>query len=169
MCCRPRPRGRLPWSHDPRARPSRQGPLLRTPRTWQADGDRPRWRRTRGARAGVTSRSVLRGVERPGRHVALRRGGRGDRPRVRDARLNLLLDSHVLVWFGAADRSLADEVATAIRDEANAATVSIASVWELELKRAKGTLTVPQDAGARLNTAGFELLDITLAHVVRAT
>jgi PIN domain nuclease of toxin-antitoxin system len=74
----------------------------------------------------------------------------------------------VLVWFAAADRSLADDVADAIRKEANAATVSTASIWELEIKRAKGALAVPRDAGARLNAARFELLDVTLAHVIRA-
>jgi PIN domain nuclease of toxin-antitoxin system len=79
-----------------------------------------------------------------------------------------LLDTHVMVWFAAADPALAADVAAAIRDDANSAVVSVASVWELEIKRAKGTLAVPQDAGARLNPAGFDLLDVTLAHVVRA-
>jgi PIN domain nuclease of toxin-antitoxin system len=79
-----------------------------------------------------------------------------------------LLDSHVMVWFAAADPALAADVATAIRDDANSAAVSVASVWELEIKRAKGMLAVPQDAGVRLNAAGFDLLDVTLTHVVRA-
>jgi PIN domain nuclease of toxin-antitoxin system len=79
-----------------------------------------------------------------------------------------LLDSHVMVWFAAANPALAADVAAAIRDDANSAVVSVASVWELEIKRAKGMLTVPQDAGARLNAAGFDLLDVTLTHVVRA-
>jgi PIN domain nuclease of toxin-antitoxin system len=82
--------------------------------------------------------------------------------------LRLLLDSHVMVWFVAADPVLAADVAAAIRDDANSAVVSVASVWELEIKRAKGLLAVPHDAGARLNTAGFDLLDVTLTHVVRA-
>ncbi len=82
--------------------------------------------------------------------------------------MNLLLDSHVLVWFATADPTLAGDAASAIVDDANAAIVSVATVWELELKRAKGTLRVPRDLGARLNPAGFELLDVTLPHVVRA-
>lgn len=72
------------------------------------------------------------------------------------------------MWFAAADRSLAAHVAAAICDETNVVAVSVASVWELELKRAKGKLTVPRNAGARMNAAGFELLEVTLAHVVRA-
>jgi PIN domain nuclease of toxin-antitoxin system len=82
--------------------------------------------------------------------------------------LILLLDSHVLLWFAAGDARLAREAVTAILDERNAKLVSVASIWELEIKRSKGQLAVPADLGARLNPAGFDLLDVTLDHVVRA-
>jgi PIN domain nuclease of toxin-antitoxin system len=82
--------------------------------------------------------------------------------------LRLLVDSHVLVWFAAADPVLAADAAAAIRDDANEALVSVASVWELEIKRAKGLLELPKDPGVRLNPAGFDLLDVKLDHVVRA-
>lgn len=79
-----------------------------------------------------------------------------------------MLDSHVLLWFAQDDATLSSEVVRAIHDEAGRAVVSVASVWELEMKRAKGTLDVPADMGVRLNPAGFDLLDVTLTHVVRA-
>ena len=82
--------------------------------------------------------------------------------------MRLLLDSHVLLWLAGGDRCLASDATAAILDDANEALVSVASVWELEIKRAKGLLQVPQDLGTRLDPAGFELLEITLAHVVRA-
>jgi PIN domain nuclease of toxin-antitoxin system len=82
--------------------------------------------------------------------------------------LKLLLDSHVLLWLAQDDSALSSHVVHAIRDEASLAVVSVASVWELEMKRVKGMLDVPADMGARLNPAGFELLDVTLTHVVRA-
>lgn len=82
--------------------------------------------------------------------------------------MRLLLDSHVLLWFAQDDPALSSEVARIIRDEASLAVVSVASVWELEMKRVKGMLGVPADMGARLNPAGFDLLDVRLAHVVRA-
>lgn len=82
--------------------------------------------------------------------------------------MRLLLDSHVLLWLASGDPSLAPDAAAAILDDTNEALVSVASVWELEVKRAKGLLTVPQDLGARLDPAGFDLLDVKLGHVVRA-
>jgi PIN domain nuclease of toxin-antitoxin system len=82
--------------------------------------------------------------------------------------LKLLLDSHVLLWFAQGHAALAREAKAAIFDDANRALVSVASVWELELKRAKGTISVPDDAGPRLDAGGFGLLDVKLPHVVRA-
>ena len=82
--------------------------------------------------------------------------------------MRLLLDSHTLLWFAAGDPALDADAASAICNDANEALVSVASVWELEIKRAKGKLEVPPDVGARLDPAGFELLDVTLGHVMRA-
>jgi PIN domain nuclease of toxin-antitoxin system len=82
--------------------------------------------------------------------------------------LRLLLDSHVLLWLASGDPSLGADATAAILDDANEALVSVASIWELEIKRVKGLLRVPQDLGAKLNPAGFELLDVALGHVVRA-
>jgi PIN domain nuclease of toxin-antitoxin system len=82
--------------------------------------------------------------------------------------LRLLLDSHVLLWLATGDAALAPDATAAIHDDANEALVSVASVWELEIKRAKGLLIVPRDLGARLNPAGFDLLEIALPHVDRA-
>jgi PIN domain nuclease of toxin-antitoxin system len=82
--------------------------------------------------------------------------------------LRLLLDSHVLLWFASTDPALAAAADAAIVDGANQVLVSVASVWELELKRTKGLLQTPEDVGARLNRAGFDLLEIRLDHVVRA-
>jgi PIN domain nuclease of toxin-antitoxin system len=82
--------------------------------------------------------------------------------------LRLLLDSHVLLWLADGSERLASTATAAILDDSNEALVSVASIWELELKRAKGLLQVPQDLGARLNPAGFDLLEINLAHVVQA-
>jgi len=82
--------------------------------------------------------------------------------------LRLLLDSHVLLWFAQDEPMLSSDVARSIRGEWSRAVVSVVSIWELEMKRAKGMLDVPADMGARLNPAGFDLLDVTLAHVVCA-
>jgi PIN domain nuclease of toxin-antitoxin system len=54
--------------------------------------------------------------------------------------MRLLLDSHVLLWWSEAmsDRLRAD--ARAMIDNADDVCVSVASVWELEIKRMAGRL-----------------------------
>ena len=82
--------------------------------------------------------------------------------------MKLLLDSHILMWLASADAALGADARDAIFDDGNRAVVSVASVWELGIKRAKGLLQTPDDLGARLNAADFQLLDVRLDHVVRA-
>jgi len=46
--------------------------------------------------------------------------------------------------------------------------VSVASMWEIEIKRAKGRLTAPPDLAERAVGEGFEPLSITMEHAREA-
>jgi PIN domain nuclease of toxin-antitoxin system len=78
--------------------------------------------------------------------------------------LRLLLDSHVLVWWLKGDRMLSPATYAAIEETAEVVLVSAATVWELEIKRAKGKLSVPHDLVNRIENHGFQHLDITPEH-----
>jgi len=82
--------------------------------------------------------------------------------------VRLLLDSHVIVWWGAFPARLRPETEAALRSPANEVFLSAASVWELGLKVARGKLSLPADYAARLLAAGFEELPVTVAHADRA-
>ena len=75
--------------------------------------------------------------------------------------MNLLLDTHVLLWWGE-QRSLSPEAAAAIADPDNLVYVSAASIWEISIKRARGKLDVG-DAVFDVHLDGFEPLPITHA------
>ena len=75
--------------------------------------------------------------------------------------MNLLLDTHVLLWWGE-QRSLSPEAAAAIADPDNLVYVSAASIWEISIKRARGKLNV-DDAVFDVHLDGFEPLPITHA------
>lgn len=79
-------------------------------------------------------------------------------------RVRLLLDTHVLLDLFGAPRRFAENVLRTIRDPATHVAVSAASVWEIEIKRAKGTLEAPPDVLRRIRVAGFTPLQITLEH-----
>lgn len=75
--------------------------------------------------------------------------------------MNLLLDSHALLWALHAPAKLRPEARHAIENPANAVFFSLGAVWELELKAAKGKLTLPADWVAAARDTGFEELPIT--------
>jgi PIN domain nuclease of toxin-antitoxin system len=78
--------------------------------------------------------------------------------------VKLLLDTHVLLWWLADDHRLRERVAEAIASEDNEVLVSAATVWEVEIKRAKGTLPAPDDLLDQIAACGFGLLAIDGNH-----
>lgn len=74
-----------------------------------------------------------------------------------------LLDSNVLLWFVGGD---SERISSALRTRIEAgALVSVASFWEIAIKKGLGKLEAPDDLPARVQELGFELLPIELEHV----
>lgn len=69
--------------------------------------------------------------------------------------MNLLLDSHTLLWALTEPEKMAAEAVAEIQDPGNAVFFSAASVWELELKCAKGKLRLPTGWLAAVRQTGF--------------
>lgn len=77
--------------------------------------------------------------------------------------MNLLLDSHALIWALHDPGRLRPEAAEAIRDPRQAVFYSAASAWELELKAARGKLTLPEGWLSAADQTGFLHLPVTAA------
>lgn len=82
--------------------------------------------------------------------------------------MDLLLDSHALLWALAAPEKLSMAAAREIANPARVVYFSPASVWELELKRARGKIELPDLWVEAIGRAGFLELAITSAHAVAA-
>ena len=86
--------------------------------------------------------------------------------------MNLLLDTHTLLWWLAGDSRLSRRARSAIADEDNVIHVSAASAWEISTKHRLGRL--PQvgplltELPEHIAGQGFSTLDITVDHGVRA-
>jgi PIN domain nuclease of toxin-antitoxin system len=80
----------------------------------------------------------------------------------------LLLDTHVLLWYLAGEPRLTATVRDQIAQPETRVWVSVASVWEMSIKRAQSKLTMPEDLDAALVAYRFEPLPITLAHALAA-
>jgi PIN domain nuclease of toxin-antitoxin system len=75
--------------------------------------------------------------------------------------VNLLLDSHALIWALHDPGRLEPESGAAIRDARNTVYFSAASAWEIELKVARGRLTLPKDWLSAAEQTGFMHLPVT--------
>lgn len=77
--------------------------------------------------------------------------------------MNLLLDSHTVLWFVAGAAELDAEARLAI-EAADRTYVSSASIWELSVKHAAGRLVAPDDLAGRLRDLGFIELALGWEH-----
>ncbi len=79
--------------------------------------------------------------------------------------MNLLLDTHVVLWALLAPEKIAVAPRRALEDPKNVVFVSAVSAWEIEIKRALGKLRVPTDLADQLAAARFNELPLRLRHV----
>ena len=82
--------------------------------------------------------------------------------------MNLLLDTHALLWWLADDAPLKSEAREAMSDASNIIYVSAASAWEISIKKALGKLDAPDDLHAALVANHFQPLPITIPHAISA-
>jgi PIN domain nuclease of toxin-antitoxin system len=78
--------------------------------------------------------------------------------------LRLIADSHTLLWHVLDDPLLTAAPTARIEADDAEVLVSIASLWEIAIKKALGKLEAPEDLPARVEQLGFELLPITAEH-----
>ena len=80
--------------------------------------------------------------------------------------MNLLLDTHILLWCLGDSPRLPNTVRHAV-DHADRVFVSIASAWELAIKAAQGKLEYPPSLEPAIEESGYLPLLIGFAHVER--
>ena len=83
--------------------------------------------------------------------------------------MDLLLDTHSLIWFLNGDEKLSDKAKSEIEDTANSKIVSIASIWEIAIKISLDKFKFPKGFKFFLDMVednGFEILPITIEHAL---
>ena len=81
--------------------------------------------------------------------------------------MNLLLDTHILLWWLGDSPRLSKKARRAI-EESEAVFVSAVSAWEIELKRARGLLRAPDNLEATLRARDLQTLSLTVPHAIAA-
>ena len=82
--------------------------------------------------------------------------------------MDLLLDTHVLLWALSDPSQLAPRVGAAIGDPRNDVYVSAVNTWELVIKASLGRVDLPfAELGDVLEETGFTELPVTIPHTLR--
>jgi PIN domain nuclease of toxin-antitoxin system len=84
--------------------------------------------------------------------------------------MNILLDTHVFIWFAEDDKSLPSKLKEIIEDEANDIFVSIVAFWEIAIKKSinKLELSIPFDDLLKITTDnGIEIMPILFEHTAK--
>ncbi|RMD62501.1 type II toxin-antitoxin system VapC family toxin [Candidatus Parcubacteria bacterium] len=83
--------------------------------------------------------------------------------------MNLLLDTHALLWWLADDERLSERAREVIANPANLVFVSAVSGWEISIKHALGRLEIDFPLlRNEVENNGFEQLNITFEHGLAA-
>lgn len=79
--------------------------------------------------------------------------------------MKLLLDTHTLIWGLCEPEKLNDKTKDLLINVHNIIFVSIASLWELQIKKSLNKITLPNDFALQLQKHGYELLNIGHEHI----
>jgi len=82
--------------------------------------------------------------------------------------MDLLLDSHALIWFINGDKQLPDKSVKRIKNLNNKCYVSIASIWEIAIKISLGKLELNggfDEISKIMSKYKIELLPISFEHI----
>ena len=78
--------------------------------------------------------------------------------------MNILLDTHVLIWALTNDPKISTEAREAIVDGKNLVFVSAATVWEITIKKASGKLSTPDNLLEEIGLHRFLELPVSFEH-----
>lgn len=78
--------------------------------------------------------------------------------------MNILLDTHVLIWALENNPTLSKTAVDCIVDGSNMVFVSAASVWEINIKMTMGKLEAPDNLLEEIRLHRFTPLPMTLEH-----
>ena len=83
--------------------------------------------------------------------------------------MNLLLDTHALLWFAGSPEKLSESARQALMSNDHRLWISVVSVWEIQIKQQLGKLTLGTSLETLINAQqqanGMSLLSVELPHI----
>lgn len=80
--------------------------------------------------------------------------------------MRYLLDTHIFIWWMEKNRRLPKDIFNLLNNPQNQIFLSVASVWEIVIKKAKKKLKTPKDVEGGIKASGFIAINIEISHVL---
>lgn len=77
-----------------------------------------------------------------------------------------LLDTQIFIWWMEKSPRLSNELLKLLNDPQDQILLSVASVWEMVIKKGKKKLKTPKDIEGGIKASGFSILPIEISHVL---
>ncbi len=81
--------------------------------------------------------------------------------------MKYLLDTNILIWWLETNTRLSPRIKHIINEKGNSIYVSSISAWEMNIKKAIGKLTTPDDLEEVIALNHFIPLSVTIAHAMQ--
>ena len=83
--------------------------------------------------------------------------------------MNLLLDTHIFIWWAINPRKLSPTTYAALQNQNNILVLSVVSIWEMQIKENTGRLTLPLPVKMFVKTqtidSNIEILPVLEPHI----
>lgn len=80
--------------------------------------------------------------------------------------MRYLLDTHVFIWAMEGNKRLPGEIKNQISDPQNKVLISVATFWEIVIKRKLNKIKIGFNLESSTREAGIEVIPIQIAHVL---
>jgi len=77
-----------------------------------------------------------------------------------------LIDTQIFIWWMEKSSRLSKDIFSFLNNSQNQIFLSIASVWEIVIKKAKKKLKTPKDVEGGIKASGFTPINIEMLHVL---
>ena len=78
-----------------------------------------------------------------------------------------LIDTHIFIWWMEDNKLLSRDIYKLLNNPQNHIFLSVASIWEIIIKKNRNKLKVPKDIEKGINSSGFTPLPIKISHVLK--
>lgn len=80
--------------------------------------------------------------------------------------MRYLIDTNIFIWWMEKNKRISKDLMVLLNDPAISIFLSVGSIWEMVIKRAKGKLKLSQDIEKGIQTSRFEILSIQTSHAL---